>query len=75
MIGRGDVIYANTIEIPNRKNHIISFLASFSMVPRAQFIVHYIKDNEIVSDKLEIGFSDDLQNFVRLFLFNKFTLP
>lgn len=34
------------------------------MVPKAQFIVHYIKDNEIISDRLEIDLGDDLQNFV-----------
>lgn len=34
------------------------------MVPKAQFIVYYIKDSEIISDKLEIEFAEDLQNFV-----------
>lgn len=64
IIGRGDVIFANTIEIPNRKSHTITFLASFAMVPKAQFVVYYIKDNEVISDKLEIEFTEDLQNFV-----------
>lgn len=64
VIGRGDIILSNSIEIPNRKSHIINFLASFAMVPKAQFIVHYIKDSEIVSDRLEIDLGDDLQNFV-----------
>lgn len=58
------MIFANTVEIPNRKSHTISFLASFAMVPKAQFIVYYIKDSEIISDKLEIEFAEDLQNFV-----------
>lgn len=64
VIGRGDVIYANTIEIPNRKTHVISFLASFAMVPKAHFIVYYIKDDEIILDKLEMELAEDLQNFV-----------
>lgn len=34
------------------------------MVPKAQFIVHYIKDSEIISDRLEIELGEDLQNFV-----------
>lgn len=50
VLGRGDIILSNSIEIPNRKTHIITFLASFAMVPKAQFIVHYTKDNEIISD-------------------------
>lgn len=64
ILGRGDIIITNTVEIPNRKSHTITFLASFAMVPSAQFIVYFIRNNEIVSDKIEIHFSDDLQNFV-----------
>lgn len=37
------------------------------MLPKAHFIVHYIKDNEIISDRLEIDLGDDLQNFVSFF--------
>lgn len=65
VLGRGDIILSNSVEIPNRKSHIINFLASFSMVPKAQFIVHYIRNNEIISDQLEIDLGEDLQNFVR----------
>lgn len=69
ILGRGDIIFTNTVEIPNRKRHIITFLATFAMVPKAQFIVHYIKDNEVISDKLEIDLGDDLQNFVSVYIF------
>lgn len=34
------------------------------MVPKAQFVVHYIRDHEIISDRLEIDLGEDLQNFV-----------
>lgn len=64
VIGRGDIIVTNSVEIPNRKSHTITFLASFAMVPKAQFIVHYIHENEIISDKLDIDLGEDLQNFV-----------
>lgn len=64
MLGRGDIIVTNTVDIPNKNSHIISFLASFAMVPKAQFVVHFIHGDEIVSDKLEIEFDNDLQNFV-----------
>ncbi|XP_055295249.1 thioester-containing protein 1 allele R1-like isoform X3 [Sitodiplosis mosellana] len=66
VFGRGDIIVTNSVEIPNRKSHTITFLASFAMVPKAQFVVHYIKDNEIISDRLEIDLGEDLQNFVEL---------
>lgn len=39
-------------------------MATFSMVPKAQVIVYYLKDGEVVSDKLEIEFNDELQNTV-----------
>lgn len=66
VIGRGDIIVTNSVEIPNRKSHTITFLASFAMVPKAQFIVHYIHENEIISDKLDIDLGEDLQNFVSI---------
>lgn len=68
MLGRGDIIVTNSVEIPNRKSQTFTFLASFAMVPKAQFVVHYIKDNEIISDRLEIDLGEDLQNFVSAFI-------
>lgn len=44
------------------------------MVPKAQFVVHYIKDNEIISDKLEIDLGEDLQNFVSYFIYARLSL-
>lgn len=64
VLGKGDIILTNTLEVLNRKNHIITFIGSFAMVPKAQFIVHFVKDDEIISDRIEIEFNDDLQNFV-----------
>lgn len=63
VLGRGDVIITNTVQIPNRKSHSITFLASFVMVPEAQFIAYFVRDGQIASDKIEINF-DELQNFV-----------
>lgn len=45
------------------------------MVPKAQVLVYYILDDEVISDNLEIEFGDDLQNFVRLELSNQKTSP
>lgn len=72
VLGRGDIIFTNTVEIPNRKSHAITFLATFAMLPKAHFIVHYIKDNEVISDRLEIDLGDDLQNFVSFFFLGFF---
>lgn len=66
VLGRGDIIVAKTLEIPNLMSYTFSFLASFAMVPKAQVIVHYVKGDEIVSDHLQIDFDNDLQNYVRI---------
>lgn len=64
VLGRGDVVISRTVDVPNVKDQVIRFLAAFVMVPKAQMIVYYVKDGEIVSDRLQIDFDDDLQNFV-----------
>lgn len=64
ILGRGDIIVSNTIEVPNRNSFQFQFFASFAMFPKAQLIVHYIKDNEILSDRLEINFGKQIQNEV-----------
>lgn len=74
ILGRGDIIVSNTVEVPNKKTHIFQFFASFAMVPRAQLIVHYMKDDEIVSDRLEINFGNELQNEVNHIQFDQRTI-
>lgn len=64
VLGRGDIIIAKSLDIPNLSTYTFSFLASFAMVPKAQVVIHYINDDEIISDHLQIDFDDDLQNFV-----------
>lgn len=68
VLGRGDIIVAKTLEIPNLMSYTFSFLASFAMVPKAQVIVYYVKGDEIISDHLQIDFDNDLQNYVRIYL-------
>lgn len=65
ILGRGDVIFSKTLQVPNAKNFNFRFLASFAMVPNAHLVVYYIrKDGEIISDHIKIEFGDELQNFV-----------
>lgn len=75
VLGRGDIIIANTVDVPSQRHHSFSFLASFAMVPKAQVLVYYVLGDEIISDNLEIEFGDDLQNFVRLELSNQKATP
>lgn len=66
ILGRGDIIITQTIQIDNQQSHTFSFLASFAMVPKAQVIVYTVKNDEIISDHIEIDFGNDLQNFLTI---------
>lgn len=67
VLGRGGVIISRTLQVPNLRNYNFRFLASFAMVPKANVIIYYIRDDgEIISDQIKIEFGDELQNFVRL---------
>lgn len=73
IIGRGDILMSNTIEVADKEQHTFKFLASFSMVPKATLIVYYITEKgEIVSDKSELKFASEFQNPVSFFFFFKF---
>nr|XP_018897644.1 PREDICTED: CD109 antigen-like isoform X2 [Bemisia tabaci] len=65
VLGRGDIITANTITIPERKEATIRFLATYAMAPSAHIIVHYVReDGEVVADVLDIELDGVFQNFV-----------
>lgn len=67
IIGRGDVLVSNVIEVPDRKTHAFKFLASFAMVPKAHLVVYFITSTgNLVTDSVEIAFADELQNFIKL---------
>lgn len=44
------------------------------MVPKAQLIVYYMKDGEIISDTIDIEFGEELHNFVSFILMIRATL-
>lgn len=67
ILGRGDVLISKTIPLQKEKSLSFKFLGSFSMVPKATLLVYYIRsDGEMVSDRVEIKFGDELQNFVSI---------
>ncbi|XP_055540110.1 thioester-containing protein 1 allele R1-like isoform X6 [Wyeomyia smithii] len=69
VLGRGDIIVGGTIAVPEQRSHTFRFTASFAMVPRARLVVYFIQDDgELVSDKVDIEFGDDLQNFLKVSL-------
>ncbi|XP_037031199.1 CD109 antigen-like isoform X2 [Bradysia coprophila] len=66
ILGRGDIIVTRTEPVPKTTHFVFNFLASFAMVPKAQLIVYYMKDGEIISDQIEIEFGEELHNFVKV---------
>lgn len=71
ILGRGDIIQAGTVQSNPGTSHQFKFVASFAMVPKAQLVVFYLHSDdklhgEMVSDRVELEFSSDLQNFVKL---------
>ncbi|XP_055599425.1 thioester-containing protein 1 allele R1-like isoform X8 [Uranotaenia lowii] len=69
ILGRGDVIIGGTIPVPDAKTHTFRFPASFAMVPRARLVVYLIQDDgELISDKVDIEFGNDLQNYLKVTL-------
>lgn len=67
VLGRGDIIVSGAVQVPNAKRQTFKFLATFAMVPKAQLVVFYIRpDGELVSDRIDIEFSSELANYVKL---------
>lgn len=67
VLGRGDVIVASTIQIPNAGQHtaVIRFLATYAMAPTAHVIVQFVKDDgEVVADAIDVELDGVLQNYV-----------
>lgn len=64
LLGRGDILATDTVPLSDRTSHQLKFLASFAMLPRAEVIVFYVRDGQLVSSKLEVSISDGLQNSV-----------
>nr|CAD7195115.1 unnamed protein product [Timema douglasi] len=65
VIGRGDVLVANTVPVSNSHTHKFRFLATYAMAPTAHILVTFLKDDgEVVADALDIQMEGVLQNFV-----------
>jgi CD109 antigen len=65
VLGRGDIIISKTLFAGGQKKFNFRFLASFAMVPKANIVVYYIRDDgEIISDSVKLELGSELQNYV-----------
>ncbi|GFW13169.1 c3 and PZP-like alpha-2-macroglobulin domain-containing protein 8 [Trichonephila clavipes] len=54
VIGRGNIVLAKTIPVPNQKVYRFNFRAPSAMAPRGRVLVYYVRstNNEIVADSV-----------------------
>lgn len=63
---RGNLILSQTEMVASQKSVVITFQASFAMVPTAQFVAYFISSNgDIIAGRTEISISG-LNNFVTI---------
>lgn len=67
VLGRGDIIDTNTVEIDDKKEHTFKFLATFAMVPKAKVLIFFIReDGEFVFESVDVTFPAAFQNPVKI---------
>lgn len=66
VLGRGSCVESKTVYFTATTRHVFEFKPHLLMLPKAQLIVAYLhSDGEIISDRIEIGFVNELINQVR----------
>ncbi|XP_031620960.1 CD109 antigen-like [Contarinia nasturtii] len=66
IISQGRLVYSDSFDVPQRNYHVFNFLATFDLLPTAHLIVYYFKNDEIVSNKIDIDIRDNLNNFIKV---------
>lgn len=76
ILGRGSTIEGNTVNFESTEKYILNIKPSFMMIPKAQLVVYYLSsDGEIVSDRVEIEFGNELINHVDIKLSSEQAKP
>lgn len=65
IVARGNLVDTKVVKFDPTKNYNLNIKPQMSMLPKAQIVIFYItKDGEIVSDKVEVEFGNELTNYV-----------
>lgn len=75
VIAHGKIVYAENVDVPDRKYHVVMFNATFALAPKATFLVYYFNKGDIIATRTEIAIEDDLENFVKVKLSKTETQP
>lgn len=69
VLGRGDVVFAQTLQAHRGNTHNFRFVATSAMAPRARLIIYHMRDDgEMVADSLHFAVAGAFQNDVTLTL-------
>lgn len=64
----GKLLISEHENFASNTKHVIDFKPSISMLPKSTIVIYYIAQNgEIISDKIEIEFGNQLMNHVSIF--------
>jgi CD109 antigen len=67
VVKNGQVLRAETLQVPRQKSFSFNFVSSFAMLPQCGILIYFIKSNgEIVCDSKEISFKKQLPNDIKL---------
>jgi len=65
VFGRRNVVVSEIVAVPNVKEYKFNIKSTPAMAPKAFLVVYFItEDGEIISDRKEIEFGEDLGNSV-----------
>ena len=65
VIARGNLVDTKVVKFDATKEYSLNIKPQMSMLPKAQIVIYYItKNGEIVSDKVEVEFGNELTNYV-----------
>ncbi|CAG9810736.1 unnamed protein product [Chironomus riparius] len=67
VIARGNLVDTKVVKFDPTKEYSLNIKPQMLMLPKAQIVIYYItKNGEIVSDKVEVEFGNELTNYVNL---------
>lgn len=67
LAARGNIIMMERVEVPDGRNsHIIKITPTFEMVPKANFYIHYIFDNDLRFEETTIKLEKEFENSINI---------
>lgn len=65
VLGRGSCVEAKTLNFQSAKRVVVNIKPTIMMIPKAHVVFNYLtSDGEIISERIEINFGNELVNHV-----------